>query len=530
MNIQPQKNLKSKLDKLKEENRALKERLTSLKKENHFLQKALKENGKLFKEIPGTVLLVQDGKVVLTNGMDLQQLGYSEEEMLHRNFLDLVHPDSVDFVRDLHKKRVSGKPVPDQYDTYLTTKSGESYYCEVRVKKTRYQAKQAFLFNIIGLDQRKQREERLTRAMKMETLGHAALSLNRELNDCLGILDSYASPLMRSGAVPEADLAEFLTRAEALRKKGNAIVQKVGSLARGTRDGSGPVLLDLKKVVQDAVALIRPQWKEEPEGGGRIKVKTYLRTLSPVEGYPEEIQDVLVNMISNAIDALPPDGGEVYLTTEENLGFAHIYIQDNGGGIPNDVKDKIFDPFFSTKGGSHLGLGLSQAYAVITGHGGEIEVMSQEGQGAAFTIKLPLAKRPSPAKVKGSRSRIKNSQILIIADEGMVKDLLSRLFESKGGEVIAVSTDVEGLRFLKKNKIDLVVADANTACFDPIKFVPKLKKTGQTPVALVNVENDDRSLRALKELGADLLIQRPLETDTILSVISKALAMGELSG
>ena len=531
MNVQQQKNLKSKVDRLEDENRTLKEKLASIRKENQLLQKTLNESGKLLQEIPGTVILVQDDKVIFTNEVDTKQLGYSGEEMLGRNFLDFVHPDSVEFVRDIHQKRLLGRPVPDQYDTYLTTKSGESYYCELRVKKIRYQGRKAFLLNIIGLDQRKQREVRLSRTMKMEALGCIALGLNREFNDCLGILDKHAVPLMSKGAIPDAERAEFLRRAEALRERGDSIVRKLGCLAEEKNDRSGAVLLDLKKVVKDAVALTRPLWREDTEGRGvRTKVKTYLRTLSPVEGHLKEIQEVLVDMISNAIDALPPDGGEIYLTTEENVGFAHIYIQDNGVGIPNDVKDKIFDPFFSTKGESHLGLGLSLAYAVIAGHGGEIDVMSQEGQGAAFTIKLPLAKRPSPIEAKAGRSRIKNSNILIIADEGMVKDLLSQLFESKGGEVIAASTDMEGLKLIRKTKIDLVVADANMAGFDFEKFIPKIKKTGRTTVALVNVEKSGRSFRELKELGTDLLIERPLETDRILSSVSKALARRDLSG
>jgi CheY-like chemotaxis protein len=399
------------------------------------------------------------------------------------------------------------------------------------VKKIRHQGRKAFLINIIGLDQRKQREVRLSRALKVEALARAALSMNREINGCLSILDKYVLPHKRMGAVTDTDLADFLRRAEALREKGNAIAQKMGILADGEHGKSGHILLDLNRVVQDAVALAQFQYAEDFEDrGDRISVKTYMRTLSPVEGHLKEMQDVFTNMISNAMDALPPEGGEIHLTTEEDAGFAYIYIQDNGEGIPNDVNDKIFDPFFSTKDASHLGLGLSLAYAIITRHGGEIDVMSQEGRGATFITKLPLAKRPSLAKAKGAASRIKNSQILIIADEGMVKDLLAELFESKGGEVIGASTGTEGLKLLKKSKIDLVIADANTAYLDPWKFIPKMKKTGQIPIALINVERDDRSLQALKKLGAELIIQRPLETDRILSLVSKALATRGPSG
>ena len=139
--------------------------------------------------------------------------------------------------------------------------------------------------------------------------------------------------------------------------------------------------------------------KPVAQDDAEISIKTYLRKLAPVRGNPKEIQNVFQSMISNAVEALP-NGGEIYLTTEEDSDFAYVYIQDNGLGIPEEIRCKIFDPFFSTKSGSSLGLGLSMANAIVGQHRGEIEVMSNEGQGTTFIVKLPLAKKPQSLKAR----------------------------------------------------------------------------------------------------------------------------------
>jgi PAS domain S-box-containing protein len=512
------------VDRLKAENKRLKEKLAAMRKDNQALQKSLKDGHRLFKDIPGAVVLIQGEKVILANEMAMKQLGYANEEVLGQNFLDFVHPDSVDYVSNLHKKRLLGRSVPDQYETCLATRSGESFFCEIRVKKIRHQGRMAFLFVIIGLGQRKQREMRLSRALKVEALTRVSSVLSREFNDCLSSLKKCSMLLKSERPLPEIGLAEFLGGMDTVMEKGGSITQKLTSLAEIRHEGSDAVLFDLKKVVQDAVDLTRPKWKEDPEGGsGRISLKTYLRALSPVEGRPEEIRDALVAMVLNAVDALPPEGGEIFLTTEENSGLAHVYIQDNGTGIPDNLIDNIFDPFFTTKGESWRGLGLSTAYAIMDRHRGEIEVMSQEGQGTIFTLKLPLAQKSSLSRATRAKKGLKDSHILIIADEGMVKELLSQLLESKGGRVSAVSTGAEVLKMLSKDKFDLVIADPNTADLNSSFIIPKIKKKEKNlPIALVNVEMKGNSCRTLKELGADMIIGRPLEVHRILPLVSKA--------
>jgi len=526
VNTRQQQNLENRVEKLKDQNLTLRKKLNALRKENKSLEKALRDTRKLLKDIPGSVVLIQDGKIILMNETARDQLGYAEEEILGRNFLDFIHPDSVEYVKNLHERRISGKPVPDEYETYLITRNGEDLCCEFHVKKIRYQGRTAFLFDITGLDQRKKKEMRLLHSRKMEALTRMATGLNREFNRFLGILDEHGLSTQGIEPVADEDLIRGLRKIEAARERGHFITEQLSCLTMTQNKRSDIVLLDLKKTVQSVVAATRPKWKGDVKDPGvRINVNTYLRSLSPVEGCPNEIQDALLSIVLNAIDALP-EGGEIYLTTEENGGFAHIYVQDNGVGIKDDIKDKIFDPFFTTKNESGMGLGLSLAYAIVNRHKGEIEVISQEGQGATFIIKLPLAPETPSSKAKGAKKKIRDSNILIIADEGIVKDLLSQLLVSKGGRVTNVSTGTECLKLFRKHKFDLIIADLDTPYINLNVIIPKIKDIDKNlAIVVVNAGEEKVPPRTLKKMGVDLVIGRPLNMDRALSHISGVLAM-----
>ena len=252
----------------------------------------------------------------------------------------------------------------------------------------------------------------------------------------------------------------------------------------------------------------------------------YLRTLSPIEGHPQEIRDAFVHIIKNAADALKK-GGEIFLTSEENTSFTYTYVQDNGPGINEASKDKIFDPFFTTKGSANLGLGLTLAQAAVKRHGGSIEIISQEEQGSTFIIKLPLAKNNTKRKKSGNQ--IKNSNLLIIADESMLIDLFSKVLINRGGNVTSVSNSRDGLKHLKKDKFDLVLADLNAAFPEPSKVIAKIKQIGHgIPVILVNTkQNQDGTLHHFEKLGADRVIPSPLDMDRILKLVSATLSAGK---
>ena len=514
------------LEKLKAENRSFREKLADLKRENKNLQRLLRNNNKLINSIPAGIVLIQQGKIIDINETALDQMGYKTAEIIGRNFLDFVHPDSKAFVRSLHKKWVSGKMVPEQHETDMVTKDGGTLCFDIRVNKIRFNGRVALLLNLTRLEKRKRREKELIHSKKMEALITMASGLTRNFGYNLKAVTENTDQLRTLMDPENRGLMKGLEKIESAVGQIINTLRKLDSFSMTENDRSAMTLFDLEKVVRDAITLTGPKLKDEADRRGvKVSLKTYLRSVSPIEGNPDEIRDVIINMILNAVEAMP-QGGELYLTTEENAGYAHIYVQDNGEGMPDHIKDRILDPFLTTKGNDGVGLGLSLSYAIVKRNRGEIEVTSQKGQGSIFHVKLPLASQEQKSKAGSvSRRKIKNANILIVEDEDVLSELLSQLFLSKGLRVVTAASSAEGLNKLKRKKFDMVLVDSGRPDIHRELFIQKIKKmTPEPSIAIITENETGDKLNQIKNWAVDLIITKPLEMNRVVNQVSEVLA------
>jgi len=516
--------LEKRLQRLNAENQSLRERLALFKKENIDLKRSLRERDSLFHSTPAGIILIQKGKIVDINRELLDQFGYQAEEVIGRDFLDFVPLDFKAYVRGLHGRWASGKVAQNQYETDLVTQSGETVCCDVRVKRIRFKSRTAFLLNLTRLETRKEAERKNLLAGKMDALITMSAGLAGELNRCFEDIIENADDLKTIAGSDNTGLTEDLHEIKNASKKALSTIRKLDTIARMENDNPDMISFDLKKVVKDAVALTSPKWKDEPESRGlNIDLKTYLRSGSPIEGNPEEIREAIINMILNALEAMP-QGGDIHLTTEDNVGYAHIYIQDSGVGVPDQIKDRIFDPFFTTRGDDAMGLGLSMAYAIVKRHKGEIEVFSRKEQGTLFNIKLPLASPEQITKPKPDRKKIRNARILIIQAEDIIRELLSQLLINKGCRVDTAGSGMEGLGKLKKGKFDLVIADTGIPDVGGNIFLKKSRKINRklSIVLITGYEGDD-SLDHIEEEAVDLVLMKPIDVNRAVKQVSEVL-------
>jgi PAS domain S-box-containing protein len=515
---------RNRCEKLKAENQILKEKLVTLRRETRDLQKVIRNRSKLYDSIPAGILLVQEGIIVDINRGALDPLGYVPEEVMGRHFLDFVHPEWKKYMKDLHNKRISGKRVPSQYETDLVTKDGERISCEARVKRVRFNGRRAFLVNLTLLERRKKRERDLIQSKKREALMTMASGLHLKLNHDLKEVSKNLQ-LVKGIVEPEnGNLIKGLEDIESASKEIINTTRVLESLATTKGDPSDDVRFDLRKVVKRSISLSNPILKDLTERGKqKINLKTYLRSVSPIEGDPEEITDLVINLILNAVEAMP-SGGDLYLTTEENAGYAHIYVQDSGVGIPVTIEDRMWDPFYTTKGKNGLGLGLSISSAIVKRHKGEMEVTSQKDHGTTFTIRLPIAKKDQRPKPRSTKRKIRNAQILIIRDEDIVSELLSQVLVSRGHKVVMVSGGSEGLQKLRKKKFDLVLADSAAADMGRTALVQKIRKLRRDlSFVLMTEQKAGKKFGANRKSPFDLIITKPLDMDKVVGQVEDLL-------
>ncbi len=511
---------------LREENRGLRDKIAGLRKELGRVQRELHKTWKLMENIPGGLILIQQKKILFANETACKEFGYTREEMLTKDVSDLIGPDSVSFAASLQQRKTVGPFLSSHHETSLTTKEGQTLPAELRVHKTRHEGRTAFLAHIIPLDQRNAQEERIRQRVKTEAFVRMASGFRRELEALKTPLEQAISRIQGPGSHEDGPLRSFRA-IESLIEQGSRLSQDLHCLTSAEYDPSEIAPLDLKNILKTAIELSHPEMVAGPDViTNDVTFNTFLRAASPVYGCKEELRDVFAHIILNAVEALP-DGGDIYLTTEEHSGFAHIYVQDNGVGIPEEILDKIFDPFFTTKDGARRGLGLSLSRAIIARHQGEISVNSQEGRGSTFVVKVPLAQNASSVKAGAAKKGIKDSQMLIIGNEGVLTTILSGLLLSKGAHITMASSYREGLKLLRDMRFDLIIADQNASDTDTIRIIHRIKELRpDLPVALINTRGRSGSRRIQEQTGADLTMGRPLDVDRLLARVSRLIAEG----
>ncbi|HET8578889.1 MAG TPA: GAF domain-containing protein [Methylomirabilota bacterium] len=230
-------------------------------------------------------------------------------------------------------------------------------------------------------------QEGVVQSEKARALGEMAGGISREFNNIFAIILGKAQLLL--ARAHDDSLREGLGMLEEAAWRGADIVHRLlGLAATTTVDTVSPV--EMTALIQDAVGLTQTRWKDEPEGrGARIEVVTDLEPVPPVAANPTALREAVMNLIVNAVDAMPRGGRMVIRTRAINAGV-ELTVSDTGEGIPADIRPRIFDAFFTTRAPQRLGLGLSVVHAIVTRYRGAIDVASAAG-GTTVTVWLPGA-------------------------------------------------------------------------------------------------------------------------------------------
>ncbi|MBI3637463.1 MAG: GAF domain-containing protein [Candidatus Rokubacteria bacterium] len=313
-----------------------------------------------------------------------------------------------------------------------------------------------------------QAQEQLVAAEKLRALGEMAAGVAHDFNNLLAVIYGRAELMMRWTREPK--LQESLDAIFRAAMDGAETVRRILEFAR-TQQARSFQRVDLAALCREVVGLIEPRWKDAAQAAGiTYDVAVEGGPVPPVTGRPEELREVLLNLATNALEAMP-EGGGLRFTLGTGPGDVTLTVQDTGGGIPEDVRARVFEPFFTTKGPRGTGLGLALAWGIVTRHGGTIGVDSVPGTGTTFTIRLPVATgdepvieeavAPSPIVPPLRDVPRRAARILVIEDEPMVRSVLREIFLGSGHQVLEAADGATGLAVLGSEPADLVVTDVS---------------------------------------------------------------------
>jgi CheY-like chemotaxis protein len=251
---------------------------------------------------------------------------------------------------------------------------------------------------------------------------------------------------------------------------------------------------------------------------------TQLEPVSPVDGHPAELRQVLTNLILNAVDALPR-GGTITIATRAAAGAVEVSVADTGVGMSEEVRRRIFEPFFSTKGPKGTGLGLAMVYGIVARHGGEVVVLSREGHGSTFTIRLPLGSgRAEPGTAPLALAANAGARVLVIDDEEHVREALADMLRLTHHEVVVASQGFEGLEHFRAAPFDLVMTDLAMPGMSGWQVAQAVKALRPgVPVVLVTGWGVELPGEQLRANGVDRVMTKPFRIEEVHAVAASFL-------
>jgi len=414
-----------------------------------------------------------DGRFLDVNPALVAMLGYSSaEEVLKLSVAEDVFSEPEEGLRLLHKWQLTA-----EIEEQVQWKRRDQRLITVRLsgRVLRTEDQRAAGLEVIAEDvtERRALEEQLRQAQKIEAVGQLAGGMAHEFNNYLGIVLGYSELLLEEAGTTEG-LRRNVAEIKAATQRAASVTRQLLALSR--RQVLEPKVLDVNAVVWETHKLLR---RLIP---GNIDLVPVLEpNLQPVKVDPAQIQQILINLVVNARDAMPR-GGKVVIETanvelDEEYAGHHIEVQpgryvmlavsDNGSGIDEPTRARIFEPFFTTKQeGKGTGLGLSTVYGIVRQSGGHITVESALREGTRFRIYLPPT-AVTELKVEDETPPMQTEilsgaeTVLVVEDEPALRRLISVSLEKQGYTVLAAEDGTEAIRILENNpgEIDLVVSD-----------------------------------------------------------------------
>jgi signal transduction histidine kinase/ActR/RegA family two-component response regulator len=368
--------------------------------------------------------------------------------------------------------------------------------------------------------------EQFSQIEKLSALGELASGVAHDFNNTLAaILGRGQLMAMRTN---DPEIRRGLSIIVKAAEDGAKTVKRIQDFARQRRDHDfEPVAVD--QLLLDVGEITRPRWKDLSEANNvHISLETRIRSKAIVSGDASELREVLVNMIFNAVDAMPM-GGRLTLSTEEREGCVEICVTDTGVGMSPEVRSRIFDPFFTTKGQAGLGLGLAVSYGIIRRHEGTLKAESEQGRGTTFRIRLPRAEGVAPAHTESEQSPrltlVPNSHkptILVVDDEQHVRELLSEILEFEGYHATLAENGSEALRLFEAGKFDAVFTDVGMPGMNGWELARAIReKDEDVPLAVITGWGESVSSDEQKAAQVDWVVTKPFNVGRVAEITAE---------
>jgi signal transduction histidine kinase len=368
-----------------------------------------------------------------------------------------------------------------------------------------------------ALRELKATQKQVIQQERLSALGQMAAGVAHDFNNALMPILGFADVLLRNDALL-SDKEEARRCLEMLRtsaKDAASVVSRLREFYRPAEADEEFPIVDLSRIIEQSVALTEPKWRGLTQARGiTVSVETKFDARPIVAGDESALREVLTNLLFNAVDAMP-EGGQISLATAIENERAVLRVRDTGTGMPETVRQRCLEPFFSTKGDRGTGLGLSMVYGIIERHHGHLDIESAVGKGTTFIIRLPLAEEtPIAAAVTEAPKADSPLNVLVVDDELRSREVLTAYLRTDNHAVATASSGREALEKFKRGRFDLVVMDRAMPEMNGEQTAQFIKKVnGDVPIILLT--GFSGGVEANGSDAIDVVLHKPITLETL---------------
>ncbi len=469
-------------------------------------------------------------------------LGYRTDELVGRNFVDLVHPQDVPATVETVSRLEDQQHVFNFQNRYLA-KDGTYRWIEWRsapAGRHIYAAARDVTDRHLAEEANARLEMQVRQAQKMESVGRLAGGVAHDFNNMLGAILGNAELALEALALDDPIRGELL-EIQVAAQQSAALTRQLLAFAR--KSDTKPTLLNLNDTVHEMLPMVQRLI------GAAVQLTWQPgANLWPVAVDPAQLDQALVNLCLNARDAIA-DVGVITIGTENRVvddafcashadavpgDFVVVRVSDTGAGMAPEVLEHLFEPFFTTKGvGAGTGLGLATVYGYVQQNGGFVTVTSELGRGSTLEIYLPrqigqvtLVRQETPA----AGTQAKKATVLVVDDEPVLLRLSTRILEAQGYTVLAADGPAEAIRLASAdgNQLDLLLTDVVMPGMNGRDLAKRIAKVAPgLPCVFMSGHTADVTAvgGALEELGS--FIQKPFTGPDLVRTVDEALAASQ---
>ncbi len=484
----------------------------------------------------------KDWKIIFANQTLEQITDYSQADLCSMNLWDMVSADEQDRVRQTGENYLR-QGTQKGWEIRWIRKDAQPIWVELQTTRIEEEGKQAILVNVMDVTEQKQAWEekkelqiQLQNAQKMEAIGTLAGGIAHDFNNILLPIIGYTEMAMTDvpkDSLIRKNLAEVLKAAELAK----GLVQQILTFSRRSEKERKP--LKIQPIIKESLKLLRASLPTTVEIRQNID-----NECGAILADPTRIYQVMMNLCTNAYHAMREKGGilEVALT-EVNIDspdlipnldlnpgtYLRLAVSDTGHGMDRAVVERIFDPYFTTKGpGEGTGLGLSVVHGIVRSHDGYITVYSELGEGTTFHIYLPRieVKPKVPETISTEPAPKGKEHILFVDDDEQIVNVVQQILERLGYHVAARTSSVEALEAFQAQpeKFDLVITDMTMPNMIGTELAKRLIDIRpDIPIILCTGFSEAISEEKAKAIGIREYVMKPITIHDLATTIRKAL-------